>query len=271
MSLLQGALAACMALCLTTTALADEVVRVGGTGMGIALVRKLAAAYRAEHPGHPIWIPESIGTSGAVKGLAAGRLDVGILARPLKPGEVDGAVSVQVCRTPLVFFTSSRRRDISLTRAALPALFANTLPPFSQGEVRMLLRPATDTEFIRLLEIYPEIAPAMATAREARGAVLAVTDQEAMDAVENSRSLVGYGALAPMTAEGRALTVVPMDGLTPGVEALESGRHLHDLPLHLALPAHSTEEAKAFVAYARSPAAAALLQANGCLPSPQAR
>lgn len=271
MSLLRGALAACMALCLASAVQAEEVVRAAGTGMGIALMRRLAAAYRAEHPGPPIWIPESIGSSGAIKGLAAGRLDVGIVARPLKPGEVEGASSVPVCRTPLVFFTSSRRKDVSLTRADLPALFSNTLPPFPRGEVRMLFRPASDTEFVRLLEIYPEIAPAVAAAREARGMVLAVTDQEAMDAVENSRSLVGYGALTPMVAEGRALSVVSMDGLTPGIEALESGRPIPDMQLHLALPAAPTEEAKAFVAYVRSPAAAALLRANGCLPFPMGR
>lgn len=271
MSLLRGALAAVVALSLTTGAGADEVVRAAGTGMGLALVRKVTAAYRADHPGHPIWIPESIGTSGAVKGLAAGRLDVGILARPLKPGEVEGAHSVLLCRTPLVFFTSSRRPDVSLTRADLPALFGNALPPFPLGEVRMLLRPASDTEFVRLLEIYPEITPAVGAARAARGAVLALTDQEALDAVENSRSLIGFGALAPILAEGRALTVVPLDGLSPGVEALESGRHTHEMSLHLALPAQPSEEALAFVEYARSPAVRPLLRANGCLPSAMGR
>lgn len=257
-----------VAVCAAGGACAQEVTRAAGTGLGIALVRQLAEQYRREHPGPAMVIPDSTGTSGAIKGLAVGRLELGILARPLKPGEVEGGVSVPLCRTPLVFFTSAVRRDVSLTRAGLPALFAGSLPPFARGEVRMLLRPATDTEFIRLLEIFPEIAPAVAAAREARGAVLALTDQETMDAVETSRSLVAFGALTPILAERRKLVVVPMDGLVPGPDALETGRWPHAVPLLLGLPAKPTDEAKAFVRWASSPSAAPLLRAAGCLPVP---
>jgi phosphate transport system substrate-binding protein len=241
-------------------------VRVAGTGIGIGLIRLLAEQYQAEHPGEPLWIPESVGTSGAVKGLATGKLDIGILARPLKPGEVEGGVSIPICRTPLVFFTGARRKDVVLFRRDLSALFNNSLPAFPNGDVRALLRPPTDAGFIRLLEIFPDLAPAVDAARQLRGAVLALTDQEAMDMVESSRSLVAFGALTPLVAERRKLVAIPLDGMVPGAAALESGRYTHDVSLVLALPAKASPEARAFVEYARSPAAFPLLRANECLP-----
>ena len=239
-----------------------ETVRAGGTGIGIALVGLLAEAYQRDHPETQVWVPESVGTAGAIKGLAAGKLEIGILARPLNSGEVEGAQAFTLCRTPLVFFTSALRKDVALWRPDLPALFANTLPAFAGGEVRILLRPSTDTGFIRLREIFPELAPIIAASREARGANLALTDQEAMDAVESSRSLVAFGALAPLLAERRKLRVVALDGVTPGGD-----RYPHDVPLVLALRGNGAVAARSFFEYALSPAAAPLLRANGCIPA----
>ncbi|WP_145980767.1 PstS family phosphate ABC transporter substrate-binding protein [Magnetospirillum sp. ME-1] len=243
-----------------------ETIRAAGTGVGIAIVRQLAEQYRRDHPDTPIWVPESVGTGGAVKGLAAGKLDVGILARPLKSGEVEGGASVPICRTPLVFYINAGRRDVTLSRRDLPALFANALPPFPGGEVRVLLRPSTDTGFIRLLETYPDLVPAVTAARDARGAVMALTDQDAMEMVEASRTLLTFGAFAPLLAEKRKLIAVPLDGVAPSRETLESGHPFPEIPLVLALPPSATAQARAFVDYARSPAASALLRANGCIP-----
>lgn len=256
-----------LAACLLAMPAAAETIRAAGTGIGIAVVRLLAERYQQDYPGVRVVVPASVGTAGAVRGLAAGKVDVGILARPLKPGEVEGGVSLPICRAPLVFFVNSGRTDVELSRRDLPALFGNTLPPFAGGEVRALLRPDSDAGFIRLLEIFPDLTPAVAAARDARGANLALTDQDAMDMVEASRSLVAFGALAPLLAERRNLTAVPLDGVMPGVEALESGRYVHAVTLVLALPAKPSAEARAFADYTRSPAVEPLLRANGCLPA----
>jgi phosphate transport system substrate-binding protein len=244
-----------------------EKVRAAGSGVGIALARLLAEQYQRENPATVIWIPESVGTPGAVKGLAAGKIDVGILARPLKAGEVEGGESIPICRTPLVFFVNAGRKDVSLSRRDLSGLFSNSLPPFPNGEVRALLRPVTDSGFIRLLEAFPDLASAVSAARDSRGANLALTDQEAMDITEASRSMVSFGAYAPLLAEKRKLIAVPLDGVMPGVDTLSSGLYPHDLALVFALPANASAAARSFVDYARSPAAAPLLRANGCLPS----
>jgi phosphate transport system substrate-binding protein len=256
-----------LGLCVIGPANAAERLRVAGTGVGVALVRALAESFKALHHGVENWVPDSVGTQGALRGLETGKLDVGFVLRPLKAGEVPGGRAVEICRTPLVFFASSSRRDITLSRSDLPALFSGSLAAYPGGEVRPLLRPPTDTGYTLMIGYFPELSEVVDKARERRGAVLSLTDQDAMDAVEDSRSLVSFAALAPILAERRRLFVVPFDGLDPSVEALAAGRYPYAAPLLLALGAAPSSEARAFVEFAQSPAARAQLRAQGCLPS----
>ncbi|MBR9970285.1 substrate-binding domain-containing protein [Magnetospirillum sulfuroxidans] len=244
-----------------TCPLAAQNLRIGGTGAGLEISRVLAEEFARLHAGTTLWVPESLGTTGGIKALAAGRLDVAVTMRKLNPGEVEDGVSIAFCRTPWTFFAHGSRRDIRLSQADLPGLFQATLPPFAQGEVRPLLRPANETSVLYLQERFPELPPLIEAARQMRGAVLAATDQDAMDAVENGASLVGFGPLAAIVAERRKLRIVPFEGH-------DAGRMAADYPfwttLYLAFGPNSTAQGRAFVDFVRSPAAVSLLHANGC-------
>ncbi|MCA1908622.1 MAG: substrate-binding domain-containing protein [Magnetospirillum sp.] len=240
-----------------------ENLRVGGTGAGLELSRGVAADFVREHGGTQLWMADSLGSSGGIKALAAGRLDVAISMRPLKDGEVAGGASVALCRTPWVFFSHARRADVALRRQDLLSLFAARLPPFPQGEVRALLRPANESGFQYLESTFPELKPAIESARSNRGAVEVVTDQEALGAVEQGLSLVGFGALAPIVAERRKLHVVSLDGVDPTTLPAD---YPHWSILYLLVGPASSAQGRAFVDYAVSDKAAARLRANGCLP-----
>ncbi len=238
-------------------------LRVGGTGIGLEMGRDIAAGFAKQHAGVDFWMPESLGSGGGIKALAAGRLDVAISTRPLKEGEVKGGQSVALCRTPWVFYSHASRSDVALTRADLPSLFLSTLSPFVRGEVRALLRPASESGFQYLEKTFPELKPAIEQARQNRAATEAITDQEAMVEVEQSRSLVGFGALAPIIAEKRKLHVVPLDGVDP---KKMNADYPHWSALYLLVGEDSSAHGRAFVDYARSGAVEGLLRSNGCLP-----
>lgn len=238
-------------------------LRIGGTGVGMELSRGLAADFAQEHGGTEFRMADSLGSGGGIKALAAGRLDVALSMRPLKDGEVAGGASVALCRTPWVFYSHARRVDVALRRQDLLSLFAASLPPFPQGEVRPLLRPANESGFQYLESTFPELKPAIEAARSNRAAVEAVTDQEAMGAVEQGLSLVGFGALAPIIAERRKLHVVSLDGVDP---TRLSADYPHWSSLYLLVGPASSAQGRAFVDYAVSAKAAAKLRANGCLP-----
>ncbi len=244
-----------------------EEIRIGGTGVGLALMRIIAESYQAQNPGDTIWIPESVGTAGAIKGVAASKLDIGIILRPLRDGEVAGGVAEELCRTPLVFFAHASRSDLALTRENLSALYEGRLARFPFGEVRALLRPSTDMGFTRLVEYFQELAPIVLAARETRGTNLALTDQDAMEMVEKSRSLISFGALLPLMAERRKLAVIPLNGIMPSLDAMAAGTYPYWTPVFLATGSAPAPAATRFLEYTRSAVTDSLLRANGCLPA----
>ncbi|MCR6632385.1 MAG: substrate-binding domain-containing protein [Magnetospirillum sp.] len=259
-------MAALILLCLGDAVAQAETLRVGGTGSGLAVARALFEAFRTGYPDVELWMPESVGTRGAVLGLEGGKLDVGVLQRPLRADEVPGGRAQELCRTPFVFFVASARTDLQFSRDTLGELYAGTLA----SNLRPVLRPEQESSTIQLLGYFPELKAPVEAARQRRGRVLALTDQDAMDAAEQSPSLVGVGALAPLVAERRRLIPVPLDGVAPSIDSLAAGHYPYASQLLLAVGPSPSAAATAFLDFVAGPAAAAMLRANGCLPGGQA-
>lgn len=59
---------------------ADEVVRVTGTGSALGVMTRVARAYEAARPGAKVAVLPSLGTTGAVKAVAARAIEIGLAA-----------------------------------------------------------------------------------------------------------------------------------------------------------------------------------------------
>jgi ABC-type phosphate transport system substrate-binding protein len=72
----------CFLIAAGWSALAEEAVRIGGTGSGTALLGKLAALYLEARPDTRIQIMSpSLGSTGGLRALAAGRIDIVVSGR----------------------------------------------------------------------------------------------------------------------------------------------------------------------------------------------
>src|SRR5919198_1706517 len=87
---------------------AGEALRVGGTGAATELLRALGAAYYARG-GDSVEVIPSLGSTGALRALADGVLDLAVSARPLDPQEAAALVVLKKMRTPFVLATSHHR------------------------------------------------------------------------------------------------------------------------------------------------------------------
>jgi phosphate transport system substrate-binding protein len=67
---------------LAGAAYAGEIVRVGGAGSGLGGMRLLAKAFEAGHPGTKVQVFSSLGSSGGIKALLVGSLDLAVSGRP---------------------------------------------------------------------------------------------------------------------------------------------------------------------------------------------
>jgi phosphate transport system substrate-binding protein len=87
---------------------AADTLRVGGTGGALDMMRHVGTAFTAEG-GDKVDIAMSLGSSGSLRALADGVLDVAVSARRLtKEESAPGLVVVPISRTALLFATSHR-------------------------------------------------------------------------------------------------------------------------------------------------------------------
>jgi len=105
------AVAVVLALCPFpgTAGAAEALLRIGGTGAAVAVMTRLGAAFAAYQPDLAVEVLPSLGSSGGIRALAGGAIDIAVSARALKPEEeAQGLQAVALLRTPFVFVTSLR-------------------------------------------------------------------------------------------------------------------------------------------------------------------
>ena len=254
-----------------TDAGATEVLRIGGTGAALGTMQELGHAFAAQTPGFTIEVLPSLGSSGGVRALLEGAIDLAVTARPLN--ETEAAHPVQAAafaRTPFVLVSSHARPD-ALRSDALAGIFADPDATWSDGTpVRLILRPESETDSRMLAAHFVGMAEALATARLRPELPVAATDQ---DNLRLAGSMAGSLTAATLTQvitenEEDRLLVVPLDGRVPRLADLESGAYPLSKTLYLVSRDDSEPIVEAFVAFVRSPAGTDVLQATGNLAVP---
>ena len=100
---------------------------IGGTGNALGTMRWIAQTYQKANPEVQITVLPSIGSSGAIKAVPTGRIQIGLSARPLKETELaKGIVAIEYARTPTVFAVSNKTKVDAVTRSQLVDIYNGT-------------------------------------------------------------------------------------------------------------------------------------------------
>ncbi|MBU1263073.1 MAG: substrate-binding domain-containing protein [Gammaproteobacteria bacterium] len=243
-----------------------DTLKVGGTGSALGTMKILAEAYRASRPDTQIMVVPALGSSGSIKAVAAGVLDIGLSGRPLKPAEREQNLAErEVARTPLVL--ASMRAHAGFTLSDIVRVYDGTLQTWPDGSpLRPILRPESDSETALLRAISPEIDRALTTAHARPGVHIAITDQDSADAIEHIPGGLGPSTLALILSEQRKIRALPLNGVAPSVAALRRGSYPYFKPLYLVTPQNPSGPARAFAAFIQTRQGARILSDNGYLP-----
>lgn len=245
-----------------------ETLKVGGTGAALGTLRLLGAEFTRHHPGIEVDVLTYIGSTGAIKGVAAGDLDLGLSGRPLKPAEkkLDLLFS-PYARTPLIIATHPAYPLKSISREQLAAIYSGQQTRRDDGgAIRIVLRPAYETDNDVLRSISPALDRALDHALARPGMRYAATDQDAADAFEQIPGAIGTSTLALALSEKRQIGILALDGVAPSVEALQNGSYPYHKSLFLVSRRNASPAVQSLVAFIRSPAGRNLLLTNGQLP-----
>ena len=242
-------------------------LRAGGTGATTELLHRLAAEFDKE-TGYRTQVVASLGTTGGLRALADGYLDVAVAGRALKPEEQAKGLKVAlVVRTPFVLATSHKAPG-GLALADVVRAFADPDLSWADGTpIRVILRPRSESDVMLMTSLFPGLGDAMEKARQRPEVPVAATDQDNADLAERTPgSLVGM-SLTQLLLEKRDLRPVAIDGLTATGASFTNGTYPYTKLLYFVTREQPGEIATAFLGFMESRAAQDIMAGAFVLPA----
>jgi phosphate transport system substrate-binding protein len=247
--------------------LAGEIVRINGTGAGLDAMRPLIAAYQKSRPGTTFSMTKPLGSSGALRALMSGALDIAVTSKPLTPVEIEGgAVIKRFGKTPLAIVTGETVPVIDVTTKELEDIYSGVVNRWSNGEmVRVVLRPLGDIDTLILRSLSPGMDEAITKANRRHGMIVAVTDPESNEMVGKTPGSIGTSGLSGILAGKVSLRTLTLNGIKPGLKTLRNGTYPLAKELHFAVTRKLSPAASGFLDFVYSAKGRAIAEKYGVL------
>ena len=248
---------------------AAETLRVGGVGSMTPLMRLLIADYSKRNPTADVQlINPPLGSSGGMRALSAGKLDLVLLGREKKPEEI--GIAQPWLKTPLVLATGGGKTS-GLSRNDLADIYAGRRTTWDDKRpIRLVLRGLHESETTVLRSISPAVDTAMADAIKRNAGPVAENDLEALGmlaSIPGSFGSTTLGLIKSSGTEARMLECVAIDGMKPDAAKLEKQSYPWYRSYSLVTAVQPSITAQAFVTYLQSPAALAIAREHAFLPA----
>lgn len=240
-------------------------LRFGGTGAAVATMTRVAEAFQKKHSDVRLVFPPSLGSTGGIKAVIAGALDVGLNSRPLTEAErAHGLVVTEYARTPLLLVTSHKGAEVSFTLHQIAALYNGEIPSYPDGTpLRLIMRPEVeiDTHLVRGLS--PEIDAAVRRAQSREGMTVAVTDHDNAEIMVKTRGAIGWMTMAQLISQDLELVPLPIDNIQPTSANFASGKYPLFRSFSVVTGAQPSPLVKGFLEFLFSAEGRAILEKNG--------
>ena len=240
-----------------------ETITLGGVGSMTPIVKLLGSEYAKKNSGIEVYVIDPpMGSSGGLRALAAGKIDIALSARTSKADEAGQAKPW--LQTPLVLATSSKSKG--LTRAQVAEIYGGRKTTWDDNKpIRLILRGEQETETKVLRSLSPEVDAAVADALKRTGLPIAENDLDAVEALTRISGSLGTTNLGLVKVSGARLTVLALDGVQPSIKTVEDGSYRLIRQFYL-VTTNPSPSAAAFVAWLNSPAALSLARQQEYLP-----
>lgn len=240
-------------------------LRIGGSGGPAASLKPVAEVFHKRHPDIRPILVSGLGTRGGIRAAADSSIDIALTSRALTPEEAAGGlVQIEFARTPFVFATSLKNQATRITVRELTQIYAGKTETWPDGtRLRLILRPAADSDTLVLRAISDELRRASIDAEKRPGMVMAITDADSADSIEKIPGAIGTTTLAQILVEARALRALALDGVEPSVKNAMAGTYPLHKRFYLVARQRPSAAAQQFIAFVASAQAQAILAQYG--------
>ena len=242
---------ACLSfLTFCTHSIAKETVEVGGTGDSQSLLRTMAESFENIYPDIVVLVPDSIGSSGGVKAVQAGRMALGRIARPLTAHEKQDLLEIPFANSPVVFAVHPTVTGVeNLTPAQILDIYAGKYRNWSElGGPNVKLysidREGGDSSRKVLKAHIPGFNDIDSKAK------IFYSTPDAVEAIARHDFTIGYLPLA--LAKRYQLKVLSIDGAAPTKKNVIRGDYPYVTPFSLVSKGEPTGAAEKFVTFVLS-------------------
>jgi phosphate transport system substrate-binding protein len=194
-----------------------KAVHVSGSGVAYPLLPALLAAYREMTPDIAVkLIPIPLGSSGSIRAMAAGRIDVAIIGRELQDTDPANLAGQELGRSPIAFVVNGPTGQDSLSQRDVVEIYRGQSKNWPNGKpIRIILRPESDSDSKLIKALSPEISGAIAEARMRPGMAVATHDLENAEMLGRTPGALGTISLCQLQAQKLDLQPLSIDGGTP--------------------------------------------------------
>lgn len=205
------------------------------------------------------------GSGGSIKAVVAGAIGLAVTSRPMNESERKlDAVEMEYARTPFVFAVSTKSKVTAITLRELADIYTGRKLTWADGSpVRIVPRPASDTDTEMVKSVAPAIRQGLVAAEARPGVRFAVSDQDAANDLEKIPGAIGPSSLALIVSEKRALRALKLDGREPTPMNAASGAYPYYKRLFLVTGAKRPAAVERFITFVQSPAGRKILAGNG--------
>jgi phosphate transport system substrate-binding protein len=191
------------------------------------MMKPLMEAYGKASRGVSFKMEKPLGSSGAIKALLAGAIDIAITSKPLKPEEIaQGGKLRYFGKTPLAIVTGKNVPQKTISTKELEDIYSGKTRKWPNGEtIRVILRPNEDIDTTILKGLSPGMAEAVTKAQHRQGMIIAVTDPESNEAVSRTIGGIGASGLTGVLVGKVPLNVIALNGFMPSQKTLTDGNY----------------------------------------------
>ena len=184
-------------------------------------MKMLASTFEKTAPGVEAQVLPSVGSGGGIRAVAQGAIDVGISSRTLKEEESKMGLSVTAyAKTPFILVVRENIPIAGLSSGALAKIFRGETQTWPNGErIRLIMRPATETDTLLAKNISHEMSWAVDAALSREGMLVALTDQDSIQMLDKTPGAIGFTTSTQVVTEKRRLKILSLDGELPVVSS----------------------------------------------------
>jgi phosphate transport system substrate-binding protein len=244
-----------------------ETLKIGGTGGAMGAIRLLAEAFRKSHPDADFVFLGRMGSGGAIQAVLAGDIDIGISAKALSEEKRRlGLKQVDYARTNFVVVADGKRGVSGFSLGELTDIYAGKRKSWPDGTpIRLVLRPESDTDIAVLKMMSPGMKQAVQDAVSRKGMIIAMTDSENADKLEDIPGALGTATLAQILSEKRKLKPMSLDGRDPAVKGFANPSYPYSKTFSIVSRSKPIRLATEFVDFVLSDAGRNILVRTGHL------